>query len=160
MKFLPTPKRAMATRKPLLIVIVAAGLAIGGLSLTLVVSQSSLRVETMGRDAAFAAMDNVRRKFGAAMPCVERGGHSPGPAAEGTAPRTVYMLAWEHEDDRLVRVSTPYWALRVARLKVAFARTIAPPLKYVALPEIERCGRGLVTDRRTAGGGRVIIWAE
>jgi hypothetical protein len=148
----------MAARKPLLIVI-AAGLAIGGLSLTLLVSQSSLQVQLTGRDAAFAQMDRVRSRFGAAAPCAERSERN-GRRAEEPAPEHVHVLAWEREDDRLVRISTPSWAVRVAGWKVAFARTIASPLKYVALPEIERCGRGLIVDRRTEGGGRVIVWAE
>jgi hypothetical protein len=148
----------MSSRR-ILLLLLTVGLALGGLSLTFLVSQSSLRIESSGRDAAFAELDRVRGRFGDVAPCIE--GTSPPVAGPGNVPpQTVHVLAWEPDDNRLVRTSTPYWALRVAGWKVAFARTIAPPLKYVGLPEIERCGRGLIMDRHATGGVRVLVWAE
>lgn len=154
---------ASTTARTLALILAAVVLAFGGITAVFFFSQSSLQIETRRMEAAFAEMDRVRARFGDALPCVqgrERADDGAVPRATGPAVRLVHMLAWEREDDRLVRATTPYWALRSVAWKLRVARHLVPPLQYVGLPEIDRCGRGLILDRRTSGGGRVVIWAE
>jgi hypothetical protein len=152
-----------ASARTLVLVLLAAALAFGGITAVFFFSQSSLRIETSPGGAAFAEMDRVRARYGDAVPCVQARDQPPadrrGPQTSRTV-RLVHMLAWEREDDRLVRASTPYWALRSGTWKLRVARGLLPQLEHVGLPEIDTCGPGLILDRRTSGGGRVVIWAE
>jgi hypothetical protein len=153
-------RRRFSTRA-ILVLALGLGAAVGGALVGLLVTGSSLDVEVRGRDAAHAEMDRIRRSF-AEPPCLQR---PPAPRAGARdwaepAPQTVHLLAWEREDDRLVRVSTPYWSLRIGAFKLNAARLIAPPFEHLSLADLDRCGRGLVVDRTTAGGGRVLIWVE
>jgi hypothetical protein len=124
---------------------------------------SSIDIERRGRDEAFAEMDRVRAAFAGTPPCVDdsrRAAPRDMPPRATPPPAAVHMLAWEREDERLVRVRTPYWALRAGAFKMTVARHMVPALDHVGLVDLERCGRGLVVDRRSGGGGRVLIWIE
>ena len=136
------------------------GVVISAILGVLVVTSSSLDVAFVGRQQAFAEMDRVRATFGGQAPCLDRQPASSPSARALTPPRTVHMLAWEREDDRLVRVATPYWALRIGAFKLNAARLIVPPLEHVLPLDLERCGPGLLVDRRTADGGRVVAWTD
>ena len=137
---------------------VGGGLAFGMITLVVLVSQSAVDVRTVSRESADAQLDAVRAHVGG-VPCANRSPSDTATPRDGT-PSTVHMLAWEREDERLVRVTTPYWALRAGAWKLNAVRAVAPPLQYVRLADLERCGPGLIVDRRTAGGGRVLVWLE
>jgi hypothetical protein len=160
---------------------VGTGTMLGGIVAVLFFAGSSVEVQSRTREQAFGEMDRVRERLGRAPPCLPRDGggresvtdsaasrEASSPAQDqrsgerGTraAPGKVVMLAWEREDDRLIRVTTPYWALRAGSWKLNAARVIAPVLDRVSLADLDRCAPGLIVDQRTAGGGRVVIWTE
>jgi hypothetical protein len=145
-----------------LLAAIGLGVVISTLLIVLLVSSSSLDVQFVDGDAARAEMDRLRARLPSQVSCVDRGAVDTSQAAATgrPRPRMVHMLAWEREDERLVRISTPYWALRIAGVKLNAARLIAPALEHVTLVDLERCGHGLIVDRATAGGGRVVIWTE
>lgn len=121
-------------------------------------SQSTLHISRSIHTLADDEMNAVRRRFGPSQPCLERP-DGAGPNVPGEPIHTVHMLAWS-PGDRLVRGTTPYWALRAGAWKIRFARAAVPILEYVTLADVERCGRGVLIDRPTNGDGRIVIWAE
>lgn len=106
-------------------------------------------------------MNAVRQRFALAQPCLDRpeGPRPATPAAADGSISAVHMLAWS-PGDRLVRATTPYWALRASAWKVKLVRHAVPILEYVTLADVERCGRGVLIDRPTNGGGRIVIWVD
>lgn len=133
-------------------------LVVAGLIAIVFFAQSTLSVTGPPEPEALRELDAIRTRFAGTPPCLER---SDGfVTSAGPAPVRVGMLAWNRTNQRLVRASTPYWALRAGSWKVNAASTVAPALEHVSLADLDRCGRGLILDRATAGGGRVIIWAE
>jgi hypothetical protein len=83
-----------------------------------------------------------------------------------TAPesaRSLRMLAWDPEDERLVRVSLPFWALRYSRPRMSV--TAADQRFELAklnldVEELERIGPSLVFDFRGREGVRVLLWTQ
>lgn len=138
------------------------GVVISGTLVVLLVTSSSVDVDFLTRENAFAEMDRVRAQFPDQVPCIDRREDqvTPEGGARGSRPSIVHMLAWEREDARLIRASTPYWALRIGAFKLKAARLMVPPLERISAIDLERCGAGLVVDRETSGGGRLVVWAE
>ena len=76
---------------------------------------------------------------------------------------TLYMLAWDPDQSRLVRVSLPFWLLRIGRHKVRVMRE-ANGFDFQRLnldvDELERIGPALVFDFRNQDGVRVLLWTQ
>jgi len=157
----------MSQRRPgrtLLFVVLGAVMVVAGILAFVLFAQSTLDISKAGRPLAEDEMNAVRQKFGQAQPCLERAeGAGPAtptaPTAPGAPITAVHMLAWS-PGERLVRSTTPYWALRASAWKIRIMRTAVPILEYVTLADVEKCGRGVLIDRTTSGGGRVVIWVD
>jgi hypothetical protein len=83
--------------------------------------------------------------------------------AGASHPDTLYMLAWDPDQSRLVRVSLPFWLLRIGRHKVRVMRE-ANGFDFQRLnldvDELERIGPALVFDFRNQDGVRVLLWTQ
>ena len=146
-------------RSALLIVVGAIG-ALAGMVAVLFFALSTLEVTSMPATRAAQELDRVRARF-AGLPCVDRGrGQEATTTSVGPPPTAVHILEWEADRESLVRATTPYWALRAGSWKLSTARRFVSPLEHVDLVDLERCGRGLILDRTTPGGRRVLIWTE
>ncbi len=147
--------------------LLGAVVVLAGILALVFFSQSTLESSRAGRSLADDEMNAVRKRFGQAQPCLERpDGAGPTPPAglgAAKAPNApiaaVHMLAWS-PGDRFVRATTPYWALRAGARKIRFVRAAVPILEHVTLADVEKCGRGVLIDRTTSRGGRVVIWVD
>jgi hypothetical protein len=78
-------------------------------------------------------------------------------------PDTLYMLAWDPDQSRLVRVSLPFWLLRIGHHKVRVMHA-ANGFDFERLnldvDELERIGPALVFDFRNQDGVRVLLWTQ
>jgi hypothetical protein len=144
-----------------LFALLGAVTVIAGILAFIFFAQSTLNIAQAGRPLADDEMNAVRQRFGQAQPCLERpdGAGPATPTAPGAPIAAVHMLAWS-PGDRLVRATTPYWALRAGAWKIRFVRSAVPVLEYVTLADVEKCGRGVLIDRTTSRGGRVVIWVD
>ncbi|MEO8482998.1 MAG: hypothetical protein ABI634_12360 [Acidobacteriota bacterium] len=73
------------------------------------------------------------------------------------------MLAWDPEQDRLVRVSLPFWLLRIGSRKVRImhnANGFDFERLNLDMDELERIGPTLVFDFRNQDGARVLLWTR
>jgi len=86
-----------------------------------------------------------------------------GPSRQGTPLSSLNVMAWDPDDDKLVRVSVPFWVLRLthhgARMKFGPDEIDLSNL-HITLEDIERHGPGLILDHRDRRGMRVLLWAE
>lgn len=137
------------------------GIVVAGIVAVRFFSQTTFRISRSSRAFAEDEMNAVRQRFGPARPCLDQADAvDPAPPLAPTAPiATVHMLAWS-PGDRLVRATTPFWALRAGAWKVRWVRPAVPILDYVTLADVEKCGRGVLIDRATSPGGRVVIWVD
>jgi hypothetical protein len=81
----------------------------------------------------------------------------------GSPSDTLWMLAWDPEQDRLVRVSLPFWLLRVGSRKVKImhgAHGFDFERLNLDIDELERIGPALVFDYRNQDGARVLLWTR
>jgi hypothetical protein len=82
-----------------------------------------------------------------------------------TRPDQLWILAWNpnEEPQRLVKVSVPFWVLRLGRRKfdvMSGERAFDVSRLRLDVNELERIGSVLVLDYRRASGERVLIWTQ
>ena len=79
-----------------------------------------------------------------------------------TKPQYMWVLVWNDREQQLIKVSLPFWLLRLGRKKIDFGSTRGFDLERLNLDlkELERVAPTLVLDHRSAGGERVLIWTQ
>jgi len=84
------------------------------------------------------------------------------PTAE-KRPRDLWVLAWDPDHERMIKLSLPFWMLRLGKQKfnVSQGKT-GVDLEHLDLDlgELERIGPALVFDYRDPDGGRVLLWTQ
>jgi hypothetical protein len=133
----------------------------------------SQHINTRAASPAAAAdeFDTIRRRFEGQKPLIEldeRGRFlraNPDRPALATAksPDNLYVLAFDPDDERIVRVTIPFWLLRMK----AGGTTIdfngnsmdLEDLK-LTVEDLERFGPTLIVDHRETSGDRVLVWSQ
>lgn len=119
--------------------------------------------------------DEVRAKFGSQKPLIEldeRGrfvrANTDRPSA-GPRPESLHILAFSAKDDKVVRMSIPFWLLR---LKGPGNRiTLGGRGEFnggdfdlgrmnITEEDLERYGPTLIVDHRGDNGDRVLVWSQ
>ncbi|HUF47133.1 MAG TPA: hypothetical protein VMM93_04895 [Vicinamibacterales bacterium] len=169
----------MASRKTWIWVLVAAfGLfvlamtAVAGLGIYFVASNVSTGSST-GADA-LRTFDQVRGTFGDAQPLLELDRDEQPRATRRLSdlptstrkPTTLWILAWDPDEERLSKVSLPFWMLRLGRNKIDVRHRGRSGADFdledldLDFGELERVGPLLVFDLRSNDGRRVMVWTE
>jgi hypothetical protein len=133
----------------------------------------SQHIDTRSASPMVAAkdFDEVRKRFEGQKPLIEldERGHflranpdRPSPD-NPKAPDNLYVLAFDPDDGRIVRVTIPFWLLRLK----AGGTTIdfngnAMDLEDLKLTveDLERFGPTLIVDHRETAGDRVLVWSQ
>jgi len=145
-------------------------LGVGAVIFSVAWFRQHLNVTEASHASAVEQFDAVRAKFAGQRPLLElRDGQPEYVAEREKEPRstvqitTLHLLAWDEDDEELVRFSLPFWLLRMKSGPIGFS-SYASGIDRVSLrPEdIERHGPGLILDvtEDRRGRGRVLIWAE
>jgi hypothetical protein len=148
-------------------VLVLFGLAGGGLYF---VSHHIQAARSTSSDA-LQAFDDARGRFKGQPPLFEVDSFDQPRVARSITnlptspikPQNLWVLAWNPDDDRLVRVSLPFWLLRIGKQKIdLFHGGNGFDFQRLNLDvnELERIGPALVIDYRTERGERVLIWTQ
>jgi hypothetical protein len=120
---------------------------------------------------AVRAFEEVRMKFKEQRPLFELdSAHNPRVARSTSdiptspnKPEHLWILAWDTDEERLVKVSLPFWLLRMGKRKVdLFNSDSGFDLERLQLDvqELERIGPALVFDFRAKSGERVLVWTQ
>lgn len=73
------------------------------------------------------------------------------------------LLAWDPETERLVRVSLPFWSLRLGQMKMSVSgaeQRFDLGKLHLDVDELARIGPSLVFDFRGREGVRVLLWTQ
>lgn len=144
---------------------------IGAVLVTVAWFQENVHVEDATTQIAEAEFETVRQKFGAREPLLELHDGLPRftKARESITPdanarlNTLYVLAWDPRDQRLARISVPFWFLRLKSDPIRLG-TYASGLDgdgVTLRPEdIERYGPGIVLDTGGDADERVLVWVQ
>ena len=143
-------------------------IAIAGAGVYFVMSH--IQTERAASADALRSFDAVRASFPNAQPLFELEGDEPRAVrrmadlpTSGSKPERLWILAWDAEDERLVKMSLPLWILRFGRGKVSLAkdrRELALDRLDLDVEELERIGPMLLFDVRDLDGARVLLWTE
>ena len=78
-------------------------------------------------------------------------------------PDSLNILAFNPEDGRIVKVTVPFWLLRLkmqgTRIDFNGNRMELEDLR-LTVEDLERIGPTLIVDHRTADGERVLVWSQ
>lgn len=133
----------------------------------------SQHIDTRAASPATAArdFDEIRAKFTGQMPLIElddrgrflRANTDRPTATQVTTPEHLYVLAFDPDEGRIVRVSVPFWLLRLksgnATVDFKGQRMDLEDLR-LSVEDLERYGPALIVDHKSADGERVIVWSQ
>lgn len=166
----------MAKRRTWLWII--GGVAVAGLLALIVMAGASVyfvsshvQSETLTGAGAIDAFDRITAGFGNRRPLYELDTQerprlstplSSLPTASAK-PASLMVQAWNPDDERLMRLSLPFWLLRLGPDHLRVSRQQKGfDFNQLELDvnELERIGPAIVLDYRNQDGVRVLLWTE
>ena len=85
------------------------------------------------------------------------------PPLEARPPETVYVMAFDPDDGQIVRLSIPFWLLRLQTgghtINFNGSQMDLEDLK-LSVEDLERFGPTLIVDHREESGERVLVWSQ
>lgn len=77
-------------------------------------------------------------------------------------PEHLWILAWDPDDEKVVKLSLPFWLLRMGKKKMTVMESGGFDLERLNVDwrELERIGPALVFDLKSSQGERVLIWTR
>jgi hypothetical protein len=166
----PKPKRTwlwVVLGILLLFVIIAAG----GLFFAISFFRQNMNVTPMAATAADQEFESVRARFAGRQPLFQLvdgraemvRDPSTGSSASSATPDAVHVLAWDEDDENLVKFTIPFWLLRLKSGPIRISQHMAGfddrGISF-SVEDLERHGRGLLLDLPDQTDGRLLIWAE
>jgi hypothetical protein len=134
---------------------------------------ASQHIETRAASPASAAKDfeQIRARFTGQQPLIElddRGrflrAHTDRKAtAQSRTPESVHVLAYDPDEERLVRLSIPFWLLRLktGNASIDFnGRKMDLDDLRLSVDDLERFGPTLIAEHKTPEGSHVIVWSQ
>jgi hypothetical protein len=133
----------------------------------------SQHIKTMEASPAVAArtFEETRSRFANQPPLLEFDAHGNVSkshterlrTASGPKPEAIHVLAYDQDDGRVIRMSIPFWLLRLksgnARINFGDGDINLEELK-IGVEDLERMGPTLLIDQKSPGGDRVLVWSQ
>jgi hypothetical protein len=148
---------------------VVALMAVAGAGVYFVASHIDLESSTT-TDAS-RSFDTVKAAFKEQKPLFEIDSQERAKAARPLAeiptatvkPRHLWIQAWDPDEERLVKISVPFWLLRLGKRKVDLMHDgdgFDLDRLNIDVRELERIGPAIVIDFRSPSGERVLLWTQ
>jgi hypothetical protein len=131
-----------------------------------------VETEAITAEDAGTRFAEVRRRFDAERPLIEldeagdllRTNPARQAPADAAAPNSLYVMAYDPGDERVVRLSVPFWLLRFrkggnARINLGGRDVDLEELK-LTVEDLERLGPALILDHLHPSGARVLVWSQ
>lgn len=127
-----------------------------------------VQVESGNPVAARQRFDDARKRFEGQSPMVQIDEHhrptikrgAEGAAARRSAPlEALEVMTWDPREDRLIRISIPFWLLRLKTGSSMFS-SFGEESIDLTVEDLERHGPGLIFDHEEPGGQRVLVWSR
>ena len=120
--------------------------------------------------AAQQEFDAVRARFQGVTPLIELDAkgdflraHTDRDAPAGASrPENLYVMAFDPDDGGLVKVTVPFWLLRMKMNSTIHFGSRGVTLEELKLTveDLDRLGPSLVIDQTSEGGDRVLVWSQ
>lgn len=145
-------------------------IAIAGIAFSVAFFRQSMTVSDMNSTRATEQFDAVRARFPGQEPLIRMVDNRPEFISERatksgavTTPlKTMHMMAWDDDEEKLVTFSIPFWLLRLKSGPIqlsAYSQGWDDRGVSFRIEDLERAGPGIVMDF-SERDGRVLIWAE
>lgn len=154
------------------IVIVCVILGVTAIGLGFYVFRQHINTQFVSRQAAESEIEQTRRRFAGQQPLIELPDGRGEPIihqrnASQTELHSIRVLAFDPRAEKLVRVSVPFWLLKMAPNHDFNLRGSTGDLDFdsdrikLTVEDLERAGPGLLIDTRDRrNGALVIVWTE
>jgi hypothetical protein len=131
--------------------------------------RSHVNIQSATVSAATNDFDTVRGRFSGQKPLIEldeRGdfvrANTDRPAGT-TRPQTLAVMAFDADEEKVVRMDLPFWLLRLksggGRFSVGGGDVDLAKLR-LTVEDLERYGPTLILDHKDRGGARVLVWTQ
>ena len=145
--------------------------AIGGIIFSVAFVRQNMTIADMSVTSADAQFEQVRGKFTGQQPLIRLVDGRPqydadratGSSSSTTPLKTMHVMAWDDEEEKLVTFSLPFWLLRLKSGPIrlsAYTQGWDDRGVSFRVEDLERHGPGLLLDVNERHEGRVIIWVE
>ena len=154
------------------LVVMVGAVVVGGLAYV-IYQQLAIKQSVVEPTDAAKQLDELRAQFHE-PPHVQLSwrpdGHPDVTLSKPKTPSTValtvmHVAAFDPKEHHLVRVTVPFWLIRVAGAKMSFTgaeilHDLDTPSGRLTPADIEALGPGLLVDDRQPDGTQVLIWTE
>jgi hypothetical protein len=152
----------------ILVICILGVVAVAGMGYYFVTRHFDTKVTSPA--SASVEFEQIKLQFTGQKPLIEldERGHflranpdRPG-RADMRRPDQLYVLAFDPDDERIVKVTIPFWLLRFKpRGTIDFngGRLELEDLK-LTVEDLERFGPTLIVDHKSSGGERVLVWSQ
>jgi hypothetical protein len=152
------------------VVILIIFIGIGAIFAVTAWFQQNLQVDTRTAGEADQEFAAVLAEFPGKTPLLElrdgraqfTAGHDKLTAVAPARLETLYVLAWDADEERLARFSVPFWLIRMKSTPFrvsAYASGLDDRIQ-VRAEDIERYGPGIILDTKSPSGDHVLLWAR
>lgn len=130
--------------------------------------KSHVNIQSTTSAVASADFQTIRARFANQKPLIElddRGNFLHANTDRPSSPQrphTLTILAFDSDDQKVVRLELPFWLLRLkggSRFDVGGGNVDLAKLR-LTVEELERFGPTLILDQKDTDGSRVLIWSQ
>jgi hypothetical protein len=131
--------------------------------------KSHVNIQSTTSATAAADFQSIRQRFANQQPLIvldERGNFIQANTDRPTSsqrPQTLTILAFDSDEEKVVRLELPFWLLRLkgggSRFDVGGGNVDLAKLR-LTVEELERFGPTLILDQKDSDGSRVLIWSQ
>jgi hypothetical protein len=131
--------------------------------------RSHVNVQTTTVAAAATDFDTVRARFTGQKPLIELDDHGEFVRANtdrpaGTVrPQSMNVMAFDADDEKVVRMELPFWLLRLKSGGANFSMgggNVDLAKLHLTVEDLERYGPTLILDHKDRKGARVLVWSQ
>jgi hypothetical protein len=131
--------------------------------------KSHINIQQTTTATATADFQTIRTQFANQRPLIElddRGNflHANTERPAGSVrPTSLNIMAYDSDDEKVVRMDLPFWMLRLkmrgTRFDVGGSNVDLAKLR-ITVEDLERYGPTLILDHKGSDGSRVLIWSQ
>jgi len=132
-------------------------------------AKSHIDIRSTPAPVARSEFQSIREQFASQKPLIELDDHGNFLRANTDRPNgdhrpeSLYVMAFNPRDGRIVRVSVPFWLLRFkthGRITINGRGDMDLADMHLTVEDLERYGPTLILDHKDRDGERVLVWSQ